>query len=216
MPRAGEPDDAAAEQRMRPFALDYDDQTWRKNMRPAFNKTGRCAMQNDCPVLSARHRALHRKSYSPDRKSYRARSFPSVNFSFTDPHRQKELAGWLLEGTSGAIPSDQQLLRNLRGGGARSSTRRRKSGGAKAMQARDAAHWKATSRLMFIHLGVWVFFGYVVHMFVNVLNNVVVIGFPLGFYMAAQGSLIAFVVMLFIFAKQQDKIDRDHGVAEED
>jgi putative solute:sodium symporter small subunit len=84
------------------------------------------------------------------------------------------------------------------------------------MQARDAAHWKATSRLMFIHLGVWVFFGYVVHMFVNVLNNVVVIGFPLGFYMAAQGSLIAFVVMLFIFAKQQDKIDRDHGVAEED
>jgi putative solute:sodium symporter small subunit len=34
--------------------------------------------------------------------------------------------------------------------------------------------------------------------------------------MAAQGSLIAFVIMLFVFAKQQDKIDRDHGVAEDD
>jgi putative solute:sodium symporter small subunit len=34
--------------------------------------------------------------------------------------------------------------------------------------------------------------------------------------MAAQGSLIAFVVMLFMFAKQQDKIDREFGFAEED
>jgi putative solute:sodium symporter small subunit len=34
--------------------------------------------------------------------------------------------------------------------------------------------------------------------------------------MAAQGSLIAFVVMLFLFAKQQDQIDREHGVAEDD
>ena len=42
------------------------------------------------------------------------------------------------------------------------------------------------------------------------------LGFPLGFYMAAQGSLIVFVVMLFLFARQQDKIDREHGVAEDD
>ena len=40
--------------------------------------------------------------------------------------------------------------------------------------------------------------------------------FPLGFYMAAQGSLVVFVVQLFVFAWQQDKIDRDHGMAEED
>ena len=43
-----------------------------------------------------------------------------------------------------------------------------------------------------------------------------VLGFPLGFYMAAQGSLIVFVVMLFMFAKQQDKIDREFGMAEDD
>jgi putative solute:sodium symporter small subunit len=34
--------------------------------------------------------------------------------------------------------------------------------------------------------------------------------------MAAQGSLIAFVVILFWFAKAQDAIDRKHGVAEDD
>ncbi len=82
----------------------------------------------------------------------------------------------------------------------------------------DKAHWDATTRLMFIHLGIWVFFGYIIHMFVNVLNQVTipVLGFPLGFYMAAQGSLIVFVVMLFIFARQQNQIDRQYGVAEED
>ncbi len=85
-------------------------------------------------------------------------------------------------------------------------------------QANDAAHWKKTTNLMLMHLGVWVFFGYVIHMFVVPLNKITIpiLGFPLGFYMAAQGSLIVFVVMLFMFAKQQDKIDREFGVAEDD
>jgi putative solute:sodium symporter small subunit len=43
-----------------------------------------------------------------------------------------------------------------------------------------------------------------------------ILGFPLGFYMAAQGSLIVFVVMLFVFAKQQDKIDKEFGFAEDE
>lgn len=69
---------------------------------------------------------------------------------------------------------------------------------------------------MYIMLGLWVFFGFIIHMFVNALNKIVILGFPLGFYMAAQGSLIAFVVQLFLFAKQQDRIDREFGVAEDD
>jgi len=69
---------------------------------------------------------------------------------------------------------------------------------------------------MFIHLGLWAFFGYIIHFFVHSLNKIVVLGFPLGFYMAAQGSLIAFVIMLFVFARQQDNIDREFGVAEDD
>ena len=80
------------------------------------------------------------------------------------------------------------------------------------------AHWDRTRSLMFKHLGAWLFFGYIVHMFVNQLNaiKIPILGFPLGFYMAAQGSLIAFVVMLFLFAKKQDHIDREHGFAEDE
>ena len=85
-------------------------------------------------------------------------------------------------------------------------------------QANTDAHWQRTSRLMFMHLGAWFFFGYVIHFFVVPLNAITIpiLKFPLGFYMAAQGSLIAFVVMLFMFAKQQDKIDREFGMAEDD
>jgi putative solute:sodium symporter small subunit len=82
----------------------------------------------------------------------------------------------------------------------------------------ERAHWRRTTRLMWTHLIIWFLFGYVVHFFVKPLNTIIipVLNFPLGFYMAAQGSLIVFVVMLFVFAWQQDRIDRKHGVAEDD
>jgi putative solute:sodium symporter small subunit len=85
-------------------------------------------------------------------------------------------------------------------------------------ETKEEAHWRKTTNLMLTHLGVWFFFGFIIHMFVYTLNKVTipVLGFPLGFYMAAQGSLIVFVVQLFLFAKQQDKIDREFGFAEDD
>ena len=77
-------------------------------------------------------------------------------------------------------------------------------------------YWQRTSGLMWTMMALWLFFSFVIHFFVNSLNGISILGFPLGFYMAAQGSLIAFVVMLFVFAKRQDTIDREEGVAEED
>jgi len=68
---------------------------------------------------------------------------------------------------------------------------------------------------MWIMLILWATFSFFIHMFVEQLNTITILGFPLGFYMAAQGSLLAFVIMLFIFAKRQDTIDRQEGVAED-
>jgi putative solute:sodium symporter small subunit len=84
------------------------------------------------------------------------------------------------------------------------------------MQMPDrVSYWNRTRGLMFIALGIWFIFGYVIHMFVTQLNEIVIFGFPLGYYMAAQGSLIAFVVLLFWFARKQNAIDVEHGVAED-
>jgi putative solute:sodium symporter small subunit len=91
-------------------------------------------------------------------------------------------------------------------------------GHATMAESKEQAHWRKTTNLMLTHLGIWFFFGFIIHMFVYVLNKVTIpfLGFPLGFYMAAQGSLIVFVVQLFLFARQQDKIDREFGFAEDD
>jgi len=83
-----------------------------------------------------------------------------------------------------------------------------------AQDAQDR-YWSRTSALMWIMFALWVFFSFGVHVFVGSLNQIKILGFPLGFYMAAQGSLIAFVVMLILFAKRQDTIDREEGVAED-
>jgi len=77
-------------------------------------------------------------------------------------------------------------------------------------------HWERTKRLMVIHLTIWFIFSFVVHWFAPALNKVSFLHFPLGFYMAAQGSLVVFVVQLFFFSWQQGKIDRECGMAEEE
>jgi putative solute:sodium symporter small subunit len=83
-------------------------------------------------------------------------------------------------------------------------------------QSTAEIHWSKTSKLMILMMALWLFFSFIIHMFVVPLNGIKIFGFPLGFYMASQGSLIAFVAILFWFAKSQDKIDRDSGFAEDE
>lgn len=77
-----------------------------------------------------------------------------------------------------------------------------------------AAHWRQTRSLMLVHLAIWFVFSYVVHWFAYSLNSINFFGWPLGYYFSAQGSLIVFVIQLFVFARQQHAIDKKFGVAE--
>ena len=81
--------------------------------------------------------------------------------------------------------------------------------------ATGKAHWAKTSSLMWVVLGIWFFFSFVIHFIAPSINSIHVLGFPLGFYFAAQGSLIAFVVALFWFGKRQNEIDNEFGVQED-
>jgi putative solute:sodium symporter small subunit len=80
---------------------------------------------------------------------------------------------------------------------------------------KQAAYWSKTRNLMWVILAAWFFFSFVIHYFAPSLNNIRILGFPMGYYMAAQGSLIAFVLMCIWNAKSQDKIDREFGVQDE-
>lgn len=79
-----------------------------------------------------------------------------------------------------------------------------------------AAHWAKTKNLTITVLVIWFVFSIGVFWFADALNTISFLGFPLGFYMAAQGSLIIFVVLIFYLAHRQNKIDEEFGVAEDD
>lgn len=82
-------------------------------------------------------------------------------------------------------------------------------------QENDVAWWGKTKSLMIFCMVIWAIFSFFIHMFAKDLNAVVIAGFPLGFYMAAQGSLIIFVALIFWFGARQNQIDEEHGVAED-
>lgn len=63
---------------------------------------------------------------------------------------------------------------------------------------------------------IWFVFSFGIHFFADTLNQFVFLDFPLGWYMAAQGSLIVFVALVFWFAYRQNKIDAKYGVAEDE
>jgi putative solute:sodium symporter small subunit len=81
--------------------------------------------------------------------------------------------------------------------------------------AKREAYWRKTSRLMWTILALWALFSFIIPAFAVQLNTITIAGFPLGFYMAAQGSLISYVVLCFWNASAQNKIDEEFGVAED-
>jgi putative solute:sodium symporter small subunit len=76
------------------------------------------------------------------------------------------------------------------------------------------AYWVATKKHMFITLAIWFFFSIVLFMFGTELNTMSFLGYPLAYYMTAQGSLLAFVVMLFWTSSKQEAIDEEFGYGE--
>lgn len=75
-------------------------------------------------------------------------------------------------------------------------------------------HWARTRNLTFWMLAIWFIFSFVIPWFAGALNSVSFLGFPLGYYMIVQGSLIVFVVQIFFQNWMQDKIDDEAGVGE--
>jgi putative solute:sodium symporter small subunit len=77
-------------------------------------------------------------------------------------------------------------------------------------------HWRRTKKLMIITLIIWFIFSFFVHWHADWLSQFTFLDFPLGFYMAAQGSEVIFVITLFWFVRAQHNIDRECGFAEEE
>jgi putative solute:sodium symporter small subunit len=84
------------------------------------------------------------------------------------------------------------------------------------LSARHHEYWRKNLVITAILLAVWFVATFVVAWYARELNQVTFIGFPLGFYMAAQGSLIIYVVIIWVYAKYMEKLDKQYGVDEGD
>jgi putative solute:sodium symporter small subunit len=84
------------------------------------------------------------------------------------------------------------------------------------LSARHHEYWRKNLVITAVLLAVWFVATFVVAWYARDLNQVTFIGFPLGFYMAAQGSLIIYVLIIWIYAKYMQKLDKQYGVDEGD
>jgi putative solute:sodium symporter small subunit len=78
-----------------------------------------------------------------------------------------------------------------------------------------AAYWKANVRLLAILLTLWfiVSFGLGI-LLVEPLNTIMVGGYPLGFWFAQQGSIYAFLALIFVYAAAMNRLDMKFDVHE--
>lgn len=73
-------------------------------------------------------------------------------------------------------------------------------------------YWRQNTALIRTLLMVWGLVSLVFSiLLVQPLNNISIGNLPLGFWMAQQGSIFVFVALIFIYAKQMDKLDRQYN-----
>ncbi len=77
------------------------------------------------------------------------------------------------------------------------------------------AYWKKNLQYLFILLIVWfvVSFGCGI-LWAESLNEIKIGGFPLGFWFAQQGSIYVFVILIFVYVRLMNNLDKKYDVDE--
>lgn len=81
---------------------------------------------------------------------------------------------------------------------------------------RHKEYWRKNLTITAILLFVWFVVTYVEAWYARELNQFTFLGFPFGFYMSAQGSLIIYVLLIGIYAWYMNRLDIEYEVDEGD
>ena len=85
------------------------------------------------------------------------------------------------------------------------------------LTAKHEEYWHKNLKITSILLLVWFIVTFVEIWFARDLNSgMTFLGFPLAFYMSAQGSLIIYVVLIGVYALLMRKLDLEYNVDEGD
>lgn len=77
------------------------------------------------------------------------------------------------------------------------------------------AYWRENKTLMSLIILIWFVVSYLAAIFASSLNNIAILGFPLGYYMGAQGSIVVFVILNLIYSKKMNELDKKYGLEED-
>ena len=79
------------------------------------------------------------------------------------------------------------------------------------------AYWRENLTIVAVLLTIWFVVSFLLSIvFVDDLNKTRLGGFPLGFWIAQQGSLFVFVALIFIYVWLMNRLDRKYGLEEDD
>ena len=77
-------------------------------------------------------------------------------------------------------------------------------------------YWRQNIKLTSSLLGIWFVVTFVVIWFARELNELIFAGFPLAFYMGAQGALIIYILIIWFYARRMNALDKTFGVDEDE
>jgi putative solute:sodium symporter small subunit len=81
---------------------------------------------------------------------------------------------------------------------------------------RAKAYWKENLRYLLILLAIWFLVSYVFGiLLVDQLNTIKMGGFKLGFWFAQQGAMYVFVILIVIYVRLMNKLDKKYGFDED-
>ena len=81
---------------------------------------------------------------------------------------------------------------------------------------RHREYWRRNLNLTMVLLAVWFLATFVMGYFARELAQINIAGWPLSFYMAAQGSLIIYLIVIWYYARAMKNLDQEYGVHEGD
>ena len=77
-------------------------------------------------------------------------------------------------------------------------------------------YWHKNLVITAVLLSIWFVVTFVEAWFARELNQFSFLGFPFGFYMSAQGSLVVYVVLIGVYAWYMNRLDKEYEVDEGD
>jgi putative solute:sodium symporter small subunit len=77
---------------------------------------------------------------------------------------------------------------------------------------KEKKYWKKNLKYLTILLSIWFLVSFVFGiLLVEALNTIRIGGFKLGFWFAQQGAIYVFVILIFVYIRLMNKLDKKFG-----